>query len=231
METGALAMIDALGFKGIWRRPEVAGDLQKIITKLERLVATAKDDPSGGMPCSRTLKIVFLSDTIVIALTLPGEEPFTSLKLASRSISRLLVESARTSPVLAYRGAMTFGEFEIKDPFIVGPAVDEAAEAMNAPDAAIVMLTDSAAQHARLPKSSDTRPGTVLMPYAVPLKGGSVFHTFAVSPFMMNVPKEDRAGIISNICRTFLGGTEIAVKRQNTERFLNAAADWSPFSQ
>jgi hypothetical protein len=106
MRTGALVMIDALGFKGIWKRvpPE------KVIEKLETLHQTATAEvertagteeeqakrreeeraqaeagwPRGQQWPLESVEISFLSDTIVIGF---GESPHGSMGLASLSSS------------------------------------------------------------------------------------------------------------------------------------------------
>src|SRR4051812_48554983 len=120
MRKGALVMIDALGFKGIWNRvpPE------KVIEKLETLQQTAtaevektfgtteeqakrseeeRAEAEAGWPRQRQwiferVDLSFLSDTIVIGF---GESPHGSLGLTSLSMHVMESACRYTSTVLA----------------------------------------------------------------------------------------------------------------------------------
>jgi hypothetical protein len=103
MKRGALAMFDALGFKGIWQRPAIKANPDVVLRKLQALrrgahgvvdrylppeSATTQaelereypwdrsrspDCPNGERVVSR-MAIRFLSDTIVVGLTTMSEE-------------------------------------------------------------------------------------------------------------------------------------------------------------
>jgi len=56
-------------------------------------------------------------------------------------ISTFIDEAAHPPVPLAYRGAIAVGQFALDSHFCIGPAVDEAAGAMDLADAALVWLT------------------------------------------------------------------------------------------
>ena len=134
--------------------------------------------------------------------------------------------AARTVPALAYRGCISVGQFEISDRFVLGPAVDEAATYLDAAQAAIVWMAPTAndlfgKSEYRKPTSDDYRRSYVA--YDVPLKGGDRYNTFAVSPFSYAPTFDERAQIARSILGTFPTGKaplDVAIKRQNTDRFL-----------
>jgi hypothetical protein len=156
MQEGAFVLIDCLGFKGIWNRTDPALLLQKfsqlgpsIQTKLdvlERIFQFGEDAP---------LRIHhrLLSDTVAISLQLKGQEDreYTdndrcmlvfSACLITPVVMQLFLEG---EPHLVFRGCITYGQHFIENNFIVGPAIDEAAEYMNLAEGAFVWLHPSAA--------------------------------------------------------------------------------------
>src|SRR5690349_5272339 len=90
MRVGALVMIDALGFKGIWNRPAIAANPDVVIDKLRALehqMNAALDADFGGSrqgaidnpanllgQCS----LIFLSDTIVLGVAAKTREQLQS---------------------------------------------------------------------------------------------------------------------------------------------------------
>ncbi|MFI5394057.1 MAG: hypothetical protein ACHQ9S_00865 [Candidatus Binatia bacterium] len=167
-ERGAVAVLDALGFKGIWERvsPDVvlknlqilAAGLERLesinaVGKLERHGSAGTEVPGDAVHVRNSLKA--FSDTIVITTTLdvsataPKEfvqffTPFRDLATvinACELISVVLGAAAtEIEAPLLYRGALTFGEFLSARQFLIGPAIDEAAPAERLAEAAMVWL-------------------------------------------------------------------------------------------
>jgi hypothetical protein len=173
----------------------------------------------------------FLSDTIVLGIKAkPSLDPFRtapfSLIVAAGFVANVLREATASPPSLSYRGCISYGEFELSDHFIVGPAVDEAAESMDLAQGAFVWLTPSALREATQPGVYIGPVGNVpLVPYGVPMKGGDTFNTFAVSPLDHRGTREEAIGMTRRILETFSGGLDVAIKRQNTEQFLRETMD------
>ena len=96
-------------------------------------------------------------------------------------LARVVPWSARSRAPLAYRGAVTYGGYELRSNFILGPAVDEAARAHDAAQGALIWLMPSAREIvADWLRNQPTN--THLVRFDVPLKGGDVFHSYTVSP-------------------------------------------------
>jgi hypothetical protein len=184
----------------------------------------------------------FLSDTIVIGIAhkspkgiekaLGGKDSDKTSREKDDSFSamatyiccvlasQVVAEAALSFPSLAYRGCVATGEFEMADRFILGPAIDEAASGMDLAQAAIVWLAPSA--EAPLRQLSMLNTSSFLI-YPVPLKGGDIYETFAISPFEKVENQESRKKITSSILKTFDSDNvslDVAVKKQRTAQFL-----------
>jgi len=151
MRTGAVVMIDALGFKGIWD----GADPSVILRKMGALKQAAESDIKGvKLGHVRGAKVAFLSDTIVIGVASgqpvgrgPGPNKRGNVRAimqAAFQTASVLAAALEEAPRLAYRGCLTFGEFEIDGPFVLGPAIDEAATHYECADGAFVWLTPKA---------------------------------------------------------------------------------------
>jgi|GEM_PF-5435524 len=276
MKTGAVAILDILGFKGIWRR----FDAETVMSRLEDLRQSFENDEHKDLrtavanftrseegssniqipdedevlPCT----VRFLSDSVFVAsaLTLRTVDLnvdletdlqelhtfFDALCLArvAKSVVKIVQHGLSASPAFAYRGCISFGEYEDRDKFIVGPAVDEAAELERLAEGAIVWLGPSA--HAVLEQINEgsSKPhvsamsvfiqrfflNDVFVPFAVPLKGSPDFNTLAVSP-LSGLSIEEAEAFESDFMSTFdqpgsPTNLSILIKKDITRRFLSA---------
>lgn len=151
----------------------------------------------------------------------------------SSSLASALKTAATTEPVLAYRGAITFGEFEIDRDgrFILGPGVDDAAQHAELAQGAFVWVTPKGLaameRSDRLVKRDQPRP---LIRYAVPMKGGLSLDTHVVSPFSSCQVVDELEQLHDALLKSFTGDSlDVAVKRQETEKFLKFAQErWKP---
>ena len=250
MRTGALAFIDALGFKGIWRRNDVAKDPTKVLRKLHAIESNLAEDMrydhEGTIPkrvldaLARSMTVALFSDTVVIAvdedigpvklrhdgIALRSPQMASEMQRAAtltvacnmaRNVIRAM--AARPAP-LAMRGAIAWGEFALRSSFVVGPAVDDAAEAAVLADAALVWLAPSALAHAAILPESSSLPS-----WPVPMKSGSVFRSRCVSPFDLKMTAAETVRLTRSILKTFGPlRVDIQIKRQNTQLFLERAA-------
>ena len=149
MQVGAVAFLDALGFKGIWRSADPAVVLEKLQALKERLekARVRPDEPSDASGFRSW--VLFLSDTLVIASTAnyfkprPEDEMFP-LWFVCLGAADAVAAAAENDPTLVYRGSVAFGKFEIRQQFLIGPAIDEAAEAEKLADGALIWLCPSA---------------------------------------------------------------------------------------
>lgn len=273
---GALAMFDALGFKGIWKRPNGPTPAQ-VIEKLRTLATQGRtflDDALGGAEKRANLAadpnhflervvVAFLSDTIVLGVAMKDSAPSVIAEahlpapaglppelrerleadrrerrkpeVMKKRIERtkrideaiaavhavmwaghIMRLAALSPPALAYRGCISVGEFEVDDTFIVGSAVDDAAEHMEKAQAAIVWLTPHAADVV----TSVDMQGMPLLEYDVPLKGGDRFRTTVVNVLAGAQTHEDADQVSSAILETFRGPLDVQIKKRHTEAFL-----------
>lgn len=239
-QVGAVVMMDALGFKGIWKTHSPSAVLDRMHL-IERSVRRLESLPSANVARELGFRMVitFLSDTVVIACS-DTQRPEATVCLATAAAGFAMhagatdTEEGRTWDVpLAYRGAIAHGRFHVEDRFLLGPAVDEAAEAMNRPEGAFVYLTESARDLYR-----DYGPRPVATRWPVPLKaepGASApgalsairtFDTWVVSPFAHDAAGPDDTWdigrlILSTFDRDKTPG--VRQKRDNTEAFLRRA--------
>src|ERR1700687_1740403 len=110
MKTGAVALIDALGFRGIWER-HVPDDVLAELNTMKDWLETRVKAQFCSQPWIQC-EAAFLSDTIAISMALDesaeNREALSVLYLAE-VISWVLDRALRSSISLAYRGAIVVG--------------------------------------------------------------------------------------------------------------------------
>jgi hypothetical protein len=153
MEEGALVLADCLGFRGIWNRV----DPEKLIAKLQSMEAEAATRVvpkySSSMlsfgPTRFHLRL--LSDTVALSIQYEakayenGAQPderqknlLVSVACESAAVlARLFIDSDMPLPL---RGCISFGRHLSEGNFLIGPAVDQAAEYMNEPEGAFIWV-------------------------------------------------------------------------------------------
>ena len=161
MQEGAFALIDCLGWKGIWRRekPEL---LIKKVRNIEKFVQTQLSENSAlffilAPPASLTCGLLkphirFLSDSVAISLkyNIPKNKKLGELEKAylvnalCYVVNKVLYLFIQDEPALVMRGCITYGEHLCKGNFLIGPAVDEAAEGERIAEGAFVWLHPTA---------------------------------------------------------------------------------------
>ncbi len=135
MNEGAVALIDCLGFKGVWQR----GEADTVLRELRAIMNGAQDALNHGIfsmarEKGARLRVSFLSDTVVI-----GADAARSIALSNSDRGRLIIIASQVaqyasakllqmSTPLASRGCVTYGLFDMNDTFLIGPAIDRAAE-------------------------------------------------------------------------------------------------------
>src|SRR5713226_6024665 len=194
MGRGSVAVFDALGFRGIWRRESS----QAVLNRLGALADDARNyvgkefgDPDhlAENPGNvlEFVRIVFLSDTVVVGVArkaslasnvrdVPNVDVACAIILAGL-VGEILRRAVSQTPRFIYRGCIASGEFDMKQNFLIGPAIDEAVESMDAAQGALVWTMPST----NLLLSSIRSPIPGLVQFDVPLKGGDTFRTGVVS--------------------------------------------------
>jgi len=238
---GAVALLDALGFKGIWKRFPPKQILHTLAT-IQREVEGLKEEESY-MGVALKLEAHFFSDTIAISASVPDGDQVdadTCGALLSRVAAGAGLAQAVAvcfEPLLAYRGCIALGKLATHGSFVIGEAVDEAAQYMEQANAAVVWLSPQAAKRYVEQESLGRGQQAAIVNYDVPLRNGSSLATLAVNPItqarrLSNLPRpENRRAFVDMILASFDApervGTqppvEVMVKKQNTAAFLNHA--------
>jgi len=252
MRRGVIALIDVLGFKGIWRRyPEDA-----VIRSLQALMKASEEDArlatTGVGNLIDFVSPVFLSDTVAFGLApKPVDEANAALEASGEAellqfdehrldswtvwhmgnfVAHLMRRALLGEVPLAFRGAVAFGRFGMTDRFLIGEAVDEAATFHERADAAIVGLAPSAAkfEQAEVPSSVSK-----FVKYAIPTKArdtatAATWDTWAVIPW--GEIDEPGVNLEELFARTLTTNDEhlleeVARKRDNTLRFVRFCTD------
>lgn len=267
MREGAFALIDCLGFKGIWKRGDyrTAEEWKKYQLRLiEKLRAITKEVPkqvrAGARPYRHFSEPVvpgvnLLSDSVAISLQydedLPPKGRYKNYLawLACESTLKVLDRFRQDNPALVLRGCITYGEHISEGNFIVGPAVDDAAEGMDIGQGAFVWLHPTAADKYRqciktteetVRKLNGTQdPEQILLVrdlklalakplvvdhYDMPLKAGGPLRCSVLNPFAFHGTEEAQQEV-KRECLEAISGNQLGVllKHQYTADFLDEA--------
>lgn len=127
MSSGAVALLDVLGWKGIWAKKEDAiGDLVATVSDVKKKIAAFRRAGKSSSYWKQfddlSPKLLLLSDTI--AITIEGDER-KAIELASHIVASILAHGMKRG--LPIRGAISAGKFYSKGTVFVGPAIDEVA--------------------------------------------------------------------------------------------------------
>lgn len=247
MRTGAIALIDILGFKGIWKKH----DADEVLGKLKRLrrIGTQHEDEGREYldeqhkagAAKYDLATRFLSDTICVACWFDDGEvrgrsaECSLIYIVAKMALNMIQEAALSDPVLALRGCISVGEFEIDENFLIGPAVDEAAECMNIAEGAFVWLTQSASdcaeEAARGLRALEESVGhpldnsfdlSLFRSYEMPVKK-SVERAVPVLNVLAGEPATTQKKIATRIISSFDSARpDVQTKKKNTKSFLEA---------
>jgi len=151
VDNGAFALIDCLGFKGIWKRYEDEHSILmaklRSISKLAEIAANKAVYPDGITPDNEKFKIQvkLLSDTVAISLCghKKATKPASVLLTMHQVVRELMDLFIKDRPHLLLRGCITYGSHVTEKNFLVGPAVDSTAEHMDSAQGSFVWLVDS----------------------------------------------------------------------------------------
>jgi hypothetical protein len=243
LRASAVALIDALGFKGIERQHD-PGRAAAALQTARDAMATATDfvgqraalyhNVLGGRA---SIKKAWFSDTICVVAQQP-EQPkvlgdFREIDVAAHLVDLVVVcagfllrsAALATTVPLTFRGVISSGSALVEGSDIFfGPAIAEAADLYELAEGAFVWLTPGAAA-LRTPVANPVYRSTVN--YLVPLKGGRSIETRVVNPFMDYLPSDEIGKTIRRGIETAMSGDrlDIAIKRQNTARYLDHVAN------
>jgi len=235
MKNGSFALIDCLGFKGIWKNNDHNALMRKLesIDKIANSAATKIAFPnikSNNNIDEQRLEVKLLSDTIAISLTWKQGEgsKFNQLLTMAMIVQSLMDLFLKDTPPLLLRGCITYDEHVTENNFLVGPAVDDTAEYMNSAQGAFIWFLPPAASIIE-PEIVKFYPGIEIITksmeslfpkYKIPIKGSHYLNTYAVSP-IYGKPIEEADNIISLYESTMnVNKMDIWLKRQHTLEFL-----------
>lgn len=240
MNVGSVAFLDALGFKGIWQRcspTDVISRLELVQEAFGRNVPPAFTMP--GMSVS--MRAFFLSDTIVVGAWANtfGDDALAQvadvLCLLNVIGAANLVQYSwlMKEPCLTFRGCVATGQFLMSEngQFVIGPAVDEAANGERLADGPFVWLTDEAEQ--LLASARQTQWHQVafeglegqipLLDLEVPFKDGTQRARKVVAP-IMNIPFPPAPVVRQMFLETFNSTRDdVMRKKRNAVPLIDAA--------
>ena len=230
MRTGAVALIDALGFRGIWRRY----DPNAVLTELKAAKNQIEAHVHMNAQTYMDQQVAFLSDTIAIS-TLVRETENHRLAWAvlylGDVIAKVLDMRLRSNMPLAYRGAIAVGNYGVSPHFLIGEAIDEAANARDLAQGAFIWITPGARDEVAQLLKDKPECATGLVEFDVPLKSGDTFNTFTVSPIAKVRSADDAHALTRRLLETFSSRRmDVAIKRQNTIRHMRACYASRKFS-
>jgi hypothetical protein len=270
MREGAFALIDCLGFKGIWKR----SDETLLLKKLKSIRQQIQLQLIAGLPYHLLRKDVIIdrsliSDSVAISLRYTDDADENDVnKQRDKKISEIREKSylvwlicastvrvldlyLEREPSLVLRGCITYGKYEHDTTrtgsFIVGPAVDDAAEKMEVSQGAFVWLHPEAAElyryavtvqrkTIRLLYKRNNKPELLegskkslcepimVDPYDMPLNGGGRLRCPVLNPLAFHNTIEERQEVFRKYEDAISSNQlDVMLKRQYTMEFLRAA--------
>lgn len=250
LRLGAVVLLDALGFKGIWNRfePKVVLDqLKKLKREGLRLVG---DNRAGVLLLDETFEhsVRCISDTIIVAVTIRGSaSPGYPDRLVHRAMlsavliaSHLMDSALDGTPPLLFRGCVAAGRMNIDGDFMIGPAVDEAAGFFEQSDGPFFWMAPSALHIVDEYAETffDRIEPIYMIRYPVPMKNGTTMPTLVHHYFGLRRNLNHDKWVLKRRRLIQAFGTElrpdIVRKRHNAVAFLDhvsqIAATASPFT-
>jgi hypothetical protein len=223
---GAVAVVDALGFKEARRMHGVQKLVSSVKNARRRMAADAE---LGNLLGAEEVLTAAFSDTVIIASVANNLEGVGhGVERLAGATSALVTDAALGVAPLAYRGCIAAGPLLVVDDIFVGDAIDEAAQWYEQALAAVVWLTPSARAAVSAPRSKPA-----LVEWDLPLRDRGPLTVLAVNPFFATVllrrtDDEIRAGI-DQVTKALLQpfetsmAVDVILKQQHTAAFLRAA--------
>jgi hypothetical protein len=146
MQIVAVALIDALGFKGIWKAEKPSDVLATL--KGFRQVAQEMTGAVNQWPSPVAFHAQSISDSLVFAAASvdPVHAP-RMLDLLGVAVARFIRNALLSDLPLLFRGCITIGPGFLEDGIVLGEAIDCAATQYERADAACVWLHTDARQY------------------------------------------------------------------------------------
>jgi hypothetical protein len=234
MKEGAFALIDCLGFKGIWARSE-----GKILEKISSINQVVRDSMPEFLKQTKVeidlglydYGIKLLSDSVAINVhkkldaNIIEHSELVVIAGLVKAVAHLYLSG---EPHLVLRGCVAYGRYAINENFIVGPAVDAAAEYMDSAEGAFVWYLPPASRMLEEYCDLENRPSIIKSVFAsyfpiyeVPIKGKHFICTRVISPLYMENANKTEAVIKEYNEAMQANKMDVWLKRQYTLSFLN----------
>jgi len=235
MNLGAIVILDALGFKGIWAREDPNAVLKRLKDLRSNGLSLQGRDRSGVLVCDSGFinRVRFMSDTIVVTVMVKGPKApirglYKAMESATMIAGEIMLEAIQGSPKFLFRGCLAAGEMNTDVDFLIGPAVDEAASRFEKADGPFLWLAPSALdinQHfaETFPHDNRLEP-FIILPYSVPLNDGSSIKTLTYNYHGIIGEADKRAELHRRILEAFGGNPmnrKVRAKRRNVKKFLS----------
>lgn len=241
MKSGVFALIDCLGFKGIWKRYN--DDYELLMNKLSSIGDRAESAVASRIypqeiprdEIAYDVKVKLLSDTVAVSLqskkTL-SVRPVYQLITMIQIINELMDVFIENKPQLVFRGCITYGEHITEKNFLIGPAVDYTAEHMHLAQGAFVWFLPNASMlidewidiKCNEPQQQSEHLKIIfeaLSPkYSIPFKNGQSLTLRAINPLFYKSDEQAKSIIQSYKDFMISDNIDIWIKRENTVRFL-----------
>ena len=209
-ETGAVTFLDVLGWKGIWQQnPKAIETLYSLVQQVKRIAENVAGEYQNVKELrgkSEITTVLSISDTIAMFTAAPAE---VAIEIQAKICSKVLPEALLQE--LPLRGAVSYGDYTIKDRIMLGYAVDEAASWHEATDWIGVVLSPSASLKIR-----GKQPETVIEYDKIPFKNPEKNLKYCID---WSFPKRDELLTIIDKKGPLI--PEIAPKYLNTLAFLD----------
>ncbi len=234
---GLIGYFDILGYQNLLRNNNDDASIKLIFDLLEGIPEEVRSKSQHRFPDNggaTNLSIILddlgftvFSDTIIMSLPIPKNEhwPFQMLKWGIFTLATALLQRLMFDHGLPIRGAISIGDFWLKDSLLAGRPIISAHDASNSADAAIVVLDRSAEEKYR----AEFKPGDLplLKEYPIPRKDGSapigivLDFTQLDGPDLNALIGDTRAIVTKRFSqhRKFIA-PEVLQKLNNTEMFI-----------
>jgi hypothetical protein len=242
LDLGVVVILDALGFKGIWAREDARRVLRRMKSLRRESLKLQGRDRTGVLVSDYGFRhrVRCMSDTIVVTVVVKGPKApkralYRAMLSASMIAGNIMFDALYGSPTLLFRGCMAAGEMKEEVDFLIGPAVDEAAERFEKADGPFLWMAPSALDISQRYADTymDRIEPMIMLPYTVPLNDGSESKTSAFSYFTLGHDihereverrTETRRRLLEAFGRDPLA-PGVRSKKQNTLLFLDHLED------
>lgn len=241
LHQGAVAVLDALGFKHVSKiipPAEIFALMEKV---RERAIGFAESVNQQIDVCHSCiddmLTVHTFSDSIILACREDleyGGHPSSALDIVVGAVLTILRATHDSQLAIAYRGAIAYGSLAMSKFSIVGAAINEAAALEGSADGAFVWFAPSAVERALAATNPLNLSTSLTVPYRVPTKDGRSIETRVVNP-LARLPLENfDTDAIDETAARCLGSfrdnghpisVDVEIKRQNTASFLSFAKE------